>query len=421
MHESKLFDVIRRDANTEKISSTYSYLTGGSVSDLLQLDLSDVTFMLPYCTDSSARARNIGLTLIWLINNTNAKIMIYWCESEHTLKYFGDAYLPEVSDDFLDRWSNIALKQSSQQSAIPIEDENDHKFLCEWVELFIASVIDNMKAPDSLSYNDYIFKAKNIPNDAEEFYRPNLVSRLTKEAHTRVKFFIRKRNSIDPFHRTKYINEMLRWVDTPIVCNHDVDVLISTSTLLESAFRLRYSTIDFVYPYAHMQEGRRGQVRVYPHDVESQQLTAIAALNGDFSRLLLYGETSNSLAAYGATFFAKTDSYRSSGGEIEDFVSWGPDDVERFTRFSRLGYLISRIDNGLVFHLEHPRSSDSGADSPNAKFNENFWKKLQLLSTDALLGYLSNMAHIKKYGWEIKLGDQLMKRINQMNNDGSKR
>lgn len=60
----------------------------------------------------------------------------------------------------------------------------------------------------------------------------------------------------------------------------------------------------------------------------------------------------------GGVFFAKRDSYVSTGKENESFYGWGVEDGERFFRWLKNGKRIERI-KGPLFHLTHPRGINS--------------------------------------------------------------
>ena len=51
--------------------------------------------------------------------------------------------------------------------------------------------------------------------------------------------------------------------------------------------------------------------------------------------------------------------YLSCGGENKNFYGWGPEDAERVHRVEILGYSVSWVSGGPLFHLYHPRSYNS--------------------------------------------------------------
>ena len=76
-----------------------------------------------------------------------------------------------------------------------------------------------------------------------------------------------------------------------------------------------------------------------------------------------------------------TEKYKKCGGENELFIAYGPEDVERYERFIKIGYKVDRV-NDFVYHLEHHRTPFS--DSNNKFFNENndLYKRQSFLSKE---------------------------------------
>ena len=75
------------------------------------------------------------------------------------------------------------------------------------------------------------------------------------------------------------------------------------------------------------------------------------------------------------------------GMENENFVSWGPEDVERRDRLIKLGYKIASVD-GKLFHLDHSRTFNSNTTNPRFKQNEEEYKKIQNFSREQLRQYV---------------------------------
>jgi len=62
----------------------------------------------------------------------------------------------------------------------------------------------------------------------------------------------------DVFHRTRYLNDCLKYVDTELVSNYDIDVILPERNTYEAIGRLNCGA-DFVYPYPH----GWGQIQVH--------------------------------------------------------------------------------------------------------------------------------------------------------------
>ena len=56
-------------------------------------------------------------------------------------------------------------------------------------------------------------------------------------------------SSLEYYHRTRQLNEMLNIVNTPVVVNYDIDVILPIDSYIESQKLILEGTSDFVYPY----------------------------------------------------------------------------------------------------------------------------------------------------------------------------
>ena len=83
----------------------------------------------------------------------------------------------------------------------------------------------------------------------------------------------------------------------------------------------------------------------------------------------------------------------------EEFISWAPEDAERYVRALKFGLNIART-NGYVLHLEHPRGADSSKTNPLFEKNEQLWDKLQKMNKEQLIDYYEKSDYVKKYGWQ---------------------
>jgi predicted glycosyltransferase involved in capsule biosynthesis len=142
------------------------------------------------------------------------------------------------------------------------------------------------------------------------------------------------------FHRTKMINDMVRLSTTKFFCNYDADVLIPPMQFVQAIKVLREGKADFVYPYEYQ------FIRV-PKPIHSTLKNDLAA----FMHQSPGDETRTRPSLGGAVMFAK-DTFLANGGENEKFISFAPEDVERYERFVRLGLKNKRI-RGPLYHLNH--------------------------------------------------------------------
>jgi hypothetical protein len=325
-----------------------------------QISMDDVTFMIPYGTDSIPRFRNLCTVLLWLYCNTTAKIDVYISETEK-----GNSNA---------EWFKWPPKHAISTLPLKLDDVTIHE-----IKDLIWSNINNMFIPPA------VLEASEELSSLNE-HKKRFMNQLS------VSMELRSDN--EPFHRTKYLNEMLSRATTPIVINHDADVLLSTQTMSKAISILRNSEIDVVYPYGW------GMNQLQIHDLDAEKNFPLI-LTGDASPHLRSVGIGSLLwsSRYGHSIFFRTTSYQTMHGENENFVSWGAEDVERYVRALKFGMDIARLEDDFVFHLEHPRGHDSSSTNPSFRKNEKLWEELQAYTTHELIDYYNNCDYYKKYGW----------------------
>lgn len=147
------------------------------------------------------------------------------------------------------------------------------------------------------------------------------------------------------FHRTKYINKIVRKCNLPFVAVWDADVLVPPRQIALSIQKMENDTADVSYPY----DGNFLDVdEVLREEFLSTPRISFLESHIDFMNNL-YG---NNLK--GGGFLIKRDFYILAGLENERFYGWGPEDAERYERWRILGLRIHR-SSGSMFHLYHPR------------------------------------------------------------------
>lgn len=154
----------------------------------------------------------------------------------------------------------------------------------------------------------------------------------------------------DPvFHRTKYLNQLLRDAQGAVVGVWDTDVMVPEEQILDAAKAIRSGRAIMSFPY----DGRFYMLS--PDD--SDQFVS------DRSYKRLEDQVRNRHLAHGphsvgGAFLVNRKKYLQSGGENEHFYGWGPEDAERVKRIEILGQSVYRA-KGPLFHLYHPRKENS--------------------------------------------------------------
>lgn len=189
------------------------------------------------------------------------------------------------------------------------------------------------------------------------------------------------------FHRTKYLNQMLNEVKTPVVANYDIDVLFEPLTYYKCQERIRSGKADVLYPFQwgmHQKQVLQGYGR--EGFMSSMDLSLIEKDYICFNQ-----------SEHGHCVFFNTDVYRAGGGENENFISWGPEDKERGERFKTLGYNVEWLSGSYVHHFEHERGPDSNEHNEHYKDNWNLYGILKELPAEELKEYYNNQQYTKQY------------------------
>lgn len=195
------------------------------------------------------------------------------------------------------------------------------------------------------------------------------------------------------FHRTRLINQMLDVVDTPIVANYDADVFLPPSTYEIAQKLILSKQADVVYPYGFNAIDQR---RIFPDtngiDIFEKTLN-IYDLHLD--------ARSNWLTRYGHVQFFSTDCYRAGFMENENYKHWCPEDDERGYRFKELGYKVIWCPGFLVYHQEHPQSTQPMPD--NLSEIHRLHNYLMAGNKEAIENYYKNQEYLQKYNSYKKL------------------
>ena len=199
---------------------------------------------------------------------------------------------------------------------------------------------------------------------------------------------VKKYESIEFFHRTLYLNEMLEIVETDVVCNYDIDVILPVESYVKAVSKILDGELDVAYPYLF----GISQFQVFQNLDRSS-----FEKSWDLSDILSHTDKINRYhSEYGHCIFFNTQGYRDLGGENEYFKSYGPEDKERGMRFMRCDKKVEWL-GGDVFHFEHYRSNDSSPSNPNIDFNNYLFSKLSNKTKEELIEYYSSVEYRSKY------------------------
>lgn len=258
------------------------------------------------------------------------------------------------------------MNKSPFTICIPIRIDSEYRLQNLKTAVAIYSVLDNVT---------FIILEADVKSKISGLNRNDKVKHI----------FIPDENPV--FYRTKYINEMLRIVDTEIAVVLDTDIIMPPYNLSD-AVDLHYKNRAILsLPY----DGRCFLVTPYYteffhmyHDIKSLEI-----LQSNMTLL-------NGFKTVGGIYIVNVEKYMHVGMENEHFSGWGPEDAERVHRLEILGYKINRFP-GAIYHLYHPRLRNSDFyDDKQAFIGKNEHCYICSLSKEQLMDYISNWPWIRK-------------------------
>ena len=188
------------------------------------------------------------------------------------------------------------------------------------------------------------------------------------------------------FHRTKYVNDVLRTLDDEIVAVWDCDAIGSFDNISQAADMLSQTEDVMAYPY----NGIFWSVGEYHSELFSKSLDLRVLTDFPQPRALMCGYHS-----VGGAFLVNVKRYKKYGWENEYFKGWGPEDAERYARLEILGKKPVRVDAEL-FHLYHTRGINSGtSDHGLAMSTKKEYAHVCGMTSEELKEYISTWNWIK--------------------------
>lgn len=194
------------------------------------------------------------------------------------------------------------------------------------------------------------------------------------------------------FHRQRVLNDMIVMSTTKVVVNYDCDVILPKETYQHAYEIINNDHADVIYPYG---DGN-WQYQVFADD---ELVTEF--LTNNFNIKILNKKSKVYMSKYGFCQFFNRDIYIEGGLENENFVAYAPEDVERYHRFTTLGYRVGRVPDW-VYHLEHARTPNSWINNPHMQKNNAEWENIQKMSPVELREYITSREYYKKRLCQIK-------------------
>lgn len=193
------------------------------------------------------------------------------------------------------------------------------------------------------------------------------------------------------YHRTRYINRLLKTVNTPTVAIWDADLILPISQLELSIQAIIEQGFVLSIPYnGVMKMLSETQSEAFEHAGKGSDYLSMHV--DTYVRAL--GRPS-----CGGAFVVNRVKYLGCGGDNEHFISWGPEDAERIRRMKILGHSIHWVNEGPSFHLWHPRGINSGYATEELAFkNRMEFVKVCSMKQQELSEYVDSWRKEKQNG-----------------------
>ena len=187
------------------------------------------------------------------------------------------------------------------------------------------------------------------------------------------------------FHKTRILNDLCVAADTPILYNHDVDVVVPKNSH-ELAYRsITQEGSDAVYPFGC---GIYQWAVTYSDELLDKFLSSHDGKDFDTSIVQKSSVRIPSSIGWGQ-MITKTAEV-SAGLWNEEFISWGAEDCEFYYRLSLFGFKVGRVIDD-IFHFEHGRTFNSHYHNPKFQDNDRLWNKIRTLDKEELTQYYSTL------------------------------
>ena len=199
------------------------------------------------------------------------------------------------------------------------------------------------------------------------------------------------------FHKTRILNDLCVAADTPIVYNHDVDVVVP-----KNSHELAYHSItkegsDAVYPFGC---GIYQWAVNYGDQLLDKFLSSHDGSDFDFDVLTDNKVRIPSSIGWGQMITKSAEV--SAGMWNEEFISWGAEDCEFYYRLNLFGFKVGRVVDD-IYHFEHGRTFNSHYHNPKFQDNDRLWNWIRRQDKESLTKYYSTLDYIKNRGKELEM------------------
>lgn len=174
--------------------------------------------------------------------------------------------------------------------------------------------------------------------------------------------------------RPQCFNTGASLADSDVIVAGDTDVIVHPKYIKAAAKHIRDGDVSFIYPYNGMfiivgTSLRKKFNSTLDFDIFNSRIDKISHHIGVTVDDL---KTEHTQSKGGCVMFNKKH-FEEFGGYNPNFIGWGFEDDEIFTRASKLGYTPGRISskNAIAWHLEHDDPSGDKRSHTNPHYREN--------------------------------------------------
>lgn len=241
--------------------------------------------------------------------------------------------------------------------------------------------------PTRIDSNDRIRNLNISTSYLKKYYEPENIIIVEEDSTPKINskhLFIESKSNL--FYKTRCINIGVSNIKTKYFAIYDTDVLLKENQIFETQTLLEQG-YEIVYPY----DGRF--LNVPKEDISDiERNLSVENLNDKNYQLGLGMHITPTRESFGGCVFFNKESFIKGGMANQNMISYGPEDIEFYVRFTKLGFKYKRV-NGPIYHLTHQRGLNSGEAHPYASQNHNEFNKIMNISKEDLENY------IKSWNW----------------------
>ena len=197
------------------------------------------------------------------------------------------------------------------------------------------------------------------------------------------------------FHKTRILNDLCVAAETPIVYNHDVDVVVPKNSHELAYHAITKEGSDAVYPFGC---GIYQWAVGYGDQLLDKFLSSHDG--NDFDLDVLKDNKVRIPSSIGWGQMITKSCEVSAGLWNEEFISWGAEDCEFYYRLNLFGFKVGRVIDD-IYHFEHGRTFNSHYHNRKFQDNDRLWNWIRKQDKESLTKYYSTLDYIKRRGKEL--------------------